>query len=82
MKRHPLFSYEATNSRSMLIFDPKDITYKYIDDTTFYDDPEKKNSGWTRKDATKEEYLTEAGLELHFPQKCGYLNGFGQASTV
>jgi hypothetical protein len=68
-KRHPLFSYETTNSRSMVIFDPKDLEYKYIDDTTFYDDPEKKNSGWTRKDATKEEYLTECGLEMHFPQK-------------
>ena len=26
----------------MLIFDPSDIRYRYIDDTSFYDDPEKK----------------------------------------
>lgn len=77
LKRHPLFSYEATNRTTMVIFDPKDITYKYIDDTTFYDDPDKKNTGPNRVDGTSEEYLTEAGYEFHFPLKCAYLNGFG-----
>lgn len=77
MKRHPLFSYEATNSATMLVFEPSDLTYRYIDDTTFYDDPEKKNTGYSRIDGTKEEYLTEMGLEMHHPLKCGYLNGFG-----
>jgi hypothetical protein len=77
MKRHPLFSYETTNQRQMLVLEPKDLRYRYVDDTTFYDDPAKKNTGWTRRDGTKEEFLTECGLELHHPQKFGYLNGFG-----
>lgn len=81
MKRHPLFSYEATNRNTMLVIEPSDLNYRYIDDTTFYDDPEKKNTGYTRIDGTKEEYLTECGLELHHPKKCGYLNGFGSDNT-
>jgi hypothetical protein len=81
MKRHPLFSYEATNSASMLVISPEDLTYRYIDDTTFYDDPEKKNTGYTRRDGTKEEFLTECGLEIHHPSKFGWLHGFGSDNT-
>jgi hypothetical protein len=81
MKRHPLFSYEATNRNTMVVFEPSDLRYRYIDDTSFYDDPEKKNTGYTRRDGTKEEYLTECGLEFHHPSKCGYLNGFNSDNT-
>jgi len=77
LKRHPLFSYETTNRRQIVIFDPADLRYRFIDDTTFYDDPAKKNTGWTRRDGTKEEWLTECGLEMHHPTKMGYLNGVG-----
>ncbi len=80
MKRHPLFSYEATNRYSMLIFDPSDIKYRYIDDTSFYADGQKQNTGHGRYDGTKEEYLTECGLEYHFPTKCALLQGFGDAN--
>lgn len=81
MKRHPLFSYETTNRYSMLLIAPEQLKYRYIDDTTFYDDPEKKNTGYTRRDGTKEEFLTEAGLELHHPQMFGWLHGFGSDNT-
>jgi len=77
LQRHPLFSYESTNSRAMVIFDNDDLKYQYIDDTTFYDDPDKRNTGRSRIDGTDEEYLTEAGLEFHHLKKCGYLSGFG-----
>lgn len=76
LKRHPLFSFEVTNRNSMLILEPADLKYRFIDDTTFYDDPEKKNTGYSRMDATNEEFLTECGLEFHHPSKTGYLNGF------
>lgn len=81
LKRHPLFSYEATNANSMLIIAPEQLVYRYIDDTTFYDDPEKKNTGYTRRDGTKEEFLTECGLELHHPSMFGWLHGFGDDNT-
>jgi hypothetical protein len=77
MMTHPLFSYEATNRNSMVIFEPKDLKYRFITDTTFYAEGDKQNTGRGRIDGTDEEYLTEAGLEFHFPSKCGYLNGFG-----
>jgi len=81
MKRHPLFSYEATNRNSMIIFDPADLSYRYIDDTTFYDDPDKKNTGRNRIDGTDEEYLTECGLEYHHTAKTAFLTGFGTDNT-
>lgn len=78
LKRHPLFSYEVTNRNSMVVWDPKDVVFRYIDDTTFYPSGESKvSSAGDRIDGTKEEYLTEAGLEFHWPIKCGYFNGFG-----
>ncbi len=77
MKIHPLLSFETTNNTSMIVFDPADLAYRFIDDTTFYADPDKQNTGRNRIDGTDEEFLTEAGLEYHFANKCAYLNGFG-----
>jgi len=77
LMRHPLFSYESTNRHSMVVFEPKDLTYRFITDTTFFPDPDKQNTGRNRIDGTDEEFLTECGLEFHHPIKCAYLNGFG-----
>ena len=77
IKIHPLFSYEVTNRNCMVVFDPKDLNYRYIDDTKFYADPDKQNTGRNRIDGSDEEYLTEAGLEFHHYAKTGYLTGFG-----
>jgi len=76
MKRHPLFSYEVTNRNSMICFEPKNIKYRYISDTSFFEDPDKKNTGRNRIDGTDEEYLTECGLEFHHASTCAFLNGF------
>ena len=82
IKIHPLFSYETTNRNTMAIFDPKDLKFRYVDDTKFYADPDKQNTGRNRIDGTDEEYLTEAGLEFHFPIKTGFLSGFGTDNTA
>lgn len=74
---HPLFSYEATNRNSLVIFEPENLNYRYIDDTTFYAEGEKQNTGRTRTDSTEEEFLTECGLEYHHPLSWAYLNGVG-----
>lgn len=81
LKTHPLFSYDATTRNMMVIFEPKDLIYKYITDTTFYPDKEKDSRNGKRLDATIEEYLTECGLEFHHAEKCGVLNGVGVDST-
>ena len=77
MMTHPLFSYEPTNRNSMLLLEPNNLKYRFIDDTTFYPDGEKQNTGPNRIDGLKEEFLTEAGLEFHHPLSCGFLNGIG-----
>jgi hypothetical protein len=82
IKTHPLFSYEAANRNSMIIFEPASLKGRIITDTTFYSDGEKQNTGWTRKDGTNEEFLTEMGLEFHFPTGWGYLNGVGLPCAV
>jgi hypothetical protein len=74
---HPLFSYEVTNRYSAVIIEPNKFIYRYIDDTSFYAEGEKQNTGYTRKDGTDEEFLTECGLEYHHPTAFGYLNGIG-----
>ena len=61
----------------MLLLEPNNLKYRYIDDTTFYADGENQNTGPNRIDGLKEEFLTEAGLEFHHPLSCGFLNGIG-----
>jgi len=85
-KTHPLFSYDATTRNMGVIFEPEEISYRYIDDTTFYGESSSKKHpegyGSRRIDGTEEEYLTEAGLEFDFPTKCGVLNGVGLDNAV
>ena len=78
LKLHPLFSNDITMRNSMVIFEPNNLNFRYIDDTSFYKEGEKQNTGQGRKDATDEEYLTEAGLEYHHPIGWGYLHGVGK----
>lgn len=77
LKRHPLFTYEPTNRNSMLLIDPSVMTYKYITDTTFMPDNTYMKGGGTGYDGKQEEFLTEAGLEVHHPETLAYLNGVG-----
>jgi len=81
MKTHPLFSFDATTRNMMVILEPKELEYKFIQDTTFYGESSAKQHpdgyGHRRIDGTEEEYLTECGLEFGFPMKCGVLNGVG-----
>jgi len=77
--RHPLMSYETTTRNSMIIFEPKNVKYRFITDTTFQED---KSSGWTKLDGRKEQYLTECGLEYHHPIGWAYLTGVGSDNSV
>jgi hypothetical protein len=81
MKTHPLFSYDATTRNMGIILEPKELTNKFIDDTTFYGESNSKTHaegyGQRRVDGINEEFLTESGLEFGLPQKCAVLNGVG-----
>lgn len=86
MKTHPLFSFDATTRNMMVILEPKELEYKFIQDTTFYGESSAKQHpegyGHRRIDGTEEEYLTECGLEFGFPLKCGILNGVGLPNNL
>lgn len=86
VKTHPLFSMESTLRYSMLILEPEELNYRFITDTTFYGEGDSKQSSQgnnaNRIDGTNEEFLTEAGLELHHPTVFGFLNGVGLNSAV
>lgn len=79
MMTHPLFSYEPSNQKAMLLLDVGKMVYRYIDDTTFFKDGENQNTGHLRRDSTDEEWLTEAGYEFHHAKCFGFLDGFGEA---
>jgi hypothetical protein len=86
MKTHPLFSFAATTRNMGVILEPKELTYRYIDDTSFYSETSNKTHpegyGNRRLDGTNEEFLTECGLEFGLPQKCAVLNGVGLDSAL
>ena len=86
MKTHPLFSYDATTRNMMVILEPNELTYRYVDDTMFFGESSTKDhpSGYGQKriDGLNEEYLTECGLEFGLAQKCGLLNGVGLPNTL
>jgi hypothetical protein len=93
LKLHPLMSQESTTRNGLLLFEPENILFRYVSDTTFFGQGTyggksgtySASSAYTmsgRVDGTDEEYLTEAGLELHHPDTFMYLNGLGQNSRV
>ncbi len=82
---HPLFSYEPTMTNTMVVFEPENLKYRPLTnrDTKFIGEGlTKTNTGWTRRDGIKEEYLTEAGLEYHHPIGWGYLTGLGTDNSL
>lgn len=86
LKTHPLFSHDVTTRHMAVILEPKELEYRYIDDTQFYGESSNKTHpegyGARRVDGTNEEFLTECGLEFGFPQKCGVLTGLGQDNEL
>jgi hypothetical protein len=84
LKRHPLFSYELVNQYSMVLLEAKNMKYRYMKDrdTHFRPDDRLKKGTWTDRDAIKEGFLTESGLELHIEPTFGYFNGVGRDNTV
>jgi hypothetical protein len=79
LKTHPLLSYNTVDRYTMIIHEPKNLKYKYIDDTNFVPD---KSSGSGRVDGKNEEFLTECGLEFSFPEGCGIFTGVGKDNEL
>jgi hypothetical protein len=84
LKTHPLFAMEPTMRHAMLSIEPKNLRYRYVQDTMFKKDDTMRKGGApsTAIDGINEEYLTECGLEYLLPVGFGYINGVGLDNTL
>ena len=86
LKLHPLMSQEPSTRKKLILLEMKNLNFRYIDDTVFYGEGERgeaaPGTNYQRLDATNEEFLTEAGLELHHPDTFMILDGFGNNNAV
>ena len=78
IKRHPMFAMDATMNNAMLIFEPKNIVYRYVQDIMFKPSVTSyKKSDSVGIDGIFEEYLAEYGYEFHYPQTFAFLYNVG-----
>jgi hypothetical protein len=73
---HPLWNQQAMMRNMMILLEPQNIMYRYIQDTKFFPDNDGNNKG-NRIDGKNEEWLSECGLEFHHPETCSILYGVG-----
>lgn len=78
-KTHPLFNRNASLRYNALFFDAQNMKYRYVQDR---DTDLKKNTEDRKDDFRRDEWLTEAGLELQFPEANMYLIGVTSAGTA
>lgn len=82
IKTHPRFTHESSNTNSMLVFEPDQLEYNYIDDTHYMPDVLYGKGGGSGFDGINEEYLTECGLEFHHPEKSMYITNLGVTNVA
>lgn len=70
LKMHPLFNQHPEWRKDALVLDIDNLVYRYIDDTMFIRN--RQNPG---DDLSKDEFLTECGLEVHFQETHAYIKG-------
>lgn len=74
---HPLFGQAGQFlANDLFIMDTAVLEYRYIQDTTLLKDRQERGV-----DGQKEEYLTEAGLEVHHGKTMTWLKGFKKAAV-
>jgi len=76
----PLFTQDITKRHSIMIIEPRKLVFRFIQDTTFKSDFDFDDNAATDLgiDGSEEEFLTEAGLEMHFPNHMGLLEDVGK----
>ena len=75
----PIFTRDVTRRNSICIVEPENLIFSYVQDTVFKGDIEYDNNEATDLgvDGMEEEFLTEAGIEMHFPDHFGFLENVG-----
>lgn len=82
LKHAPLMTKKSYRRNQMLITSPENITIRYITDTKFKASKEIEESSASGYDARMEEYLTEAGFEIHHPTTHALFTGIGVDGTA
>jgi len=75
--QHPLFSHEETMQKAALVMRPKDIEFRYLLDTKHMKDDTYMKGGGEGIDGKREEFMTQGGLAIHFPETFMWLTNFG-----
>jgi hypothetical protein len=81
-KTHPLMTQNALFRNMMVAFEPKNIVYRPIQDTIYKADKGLYASGASTLDGISEEFLTEGGLEFHFPETGAVFADLGATNVV
>lgn len=77
LKNHPLMSDHPVYRKDAVVLDLPFLKYRYVDDTTF-----KTNVQSPGVDASKDEFLTEAGLEMWHEKAHSKLTNMASFSTT
>ena len=77
LKQHPLLTHRAHRRSSLILLNPANLRTRFISDTFFKSDDSLKKGGYQGYDGQKEEFLTEIGLEMHYPKTFMVLTGVG-----
>lgn len=78
LKTHPLYNTNTVMRKAMVIMELQNLRTRFITDTTFHPDTSENAGGPGHIDGTMEEWLTEMGLEFHFPQTGMVIYNMGQ----
>jgi hypothetical protein len=75
--RAPLLTLEESDTNTMIVLEPKNLEYRYLQDTTFLEDVTQGKGGITAIDGKVEGYLAEWGLACYFPETFMWLTNVG-----
>jgi hypothetical protein len=67
-KTHPLFNMHTDLRSSALILDTGNLMYRYVDDTDLLENRQAPD-----EDARRDEWLTECGLEVRYPESAMFI---------
>lgn len=81
LMQHALFTQTAVDRNSLLLYEPRNLMVRYIDDVFFKADKAFRNGGFSSVDALKESYMAELGWEFHFPRTWMWIRGVGQDNS-
>lgn len=77
LKQHPLLTHREHRRSTMVLMNPANLRTRFVSDTFFKDDDSLKKGGYQGYDGQKEEFITEIGMEMHFPKTFMVLTGVG-----